>query len=68
MIGNILEGEYIKKIINGIVESEENKINEIVESKENKDEQNYNNIFEIIICFLIVRKEMLMDETKGNVK
>ena len=57
MIGNILEGEYIKKITNRIVESEEN-----------KDEQNNNNIFEIIICFLMVRKEMLMDETKGNVK
>ena len=57
MIGNILEGEYIKKITNKIVESEEI-----------KDEQNNNNIFEIIICFLMVRKEMLMDETKGNVK
>ena len=57
MIGNILEGEYIKKITNKIVESEEI-----------KDEQNNNNIFEIIICFLMVRTEMLMDETKGNVK
>ena len=53
MTENILEGEDIKKITNGIAESEKN-----------MDGQNNNKIFEIVIGFLVVMNEKLRDGPK----